>query len=237
MKPPTVTTAVVAFSAFVLLALAPYRPCDLTRADKNRNGIHINSQGSDVLMEKPYFSMTLDMNACAGYLLLNGELLYGAAMMPIKFDVPVNHLIKKGDNELRFILAPMDEEGNMGTFPQTMRCSMTLRVRPSGTSLADNVTVASLSFAAKDSTGIEGSSPEGRLDSKKGFKPAKNGDVKVGKVKKEPFQIGTMVTRIITLPDIGLPEWKFFKSDDITSIGCFDIFTVSKEFGLTKFSD
>ena len=223
MRSPLGSTLVATFLAVLLLPLAPLRAPEVARIDGTLNGMPINSQGSTVLMDKPYFSMTLDMNACAGFLLLNGELLYGAAMMPIKFDTPVNHLIRKGDNELRMILAPVNEQGQMGDFAKTMRCSMTLKVRPSGTSLDDNVTVTALSFTAKDPTGIEGNTPEGKLDSKKGFVPAKNGDVKIGKVNKEPFQIGTIVTRTIALPAIGLPEWKFFKSDDITSLSAPDI--------------
>jgi len=101
---------------------------------------------------------------------------------------------------------------------------MTLRVRKTGSNSGENLTVAALKFTAKDWTGIEGNTPEGRLDSRKGFARAGKGDVVVGKAKKESFQeIGAIVARTVTLPKIGLPEWKFFKSDNITDLSGVDI--------------
>ena len=62
------------------------------------------------------------------------------------------------------------------------------------------------------------------MDSKNGFAPANKGDVLIGKAKKEPFQEGgAIVTRSITLPEVGLPEWKFFTSDNITNLSGVDI--------------
>ncbi len=177
-----------------------------------------------MLTEKPYFSILLETDLCVGYLLLNGQLLYAAEMAPVKFDLPVNHWIRKGENELMMMLAPVTEEGEFGEFPRNMKCSMTLRVRQSGSDSGKNLTIAVLNFAAKEPTGIAGNTPEGRLDSKKGFAPANKGDVLIGKAKKEPFQdVGAIVTRSLTLPEIGLPEWKFFKSDNITNLSGVDI--------------
>ena len=179
---------------------------------------------NNMLTEKPYFSISLESDLCMGYFLLNGQLLYAAEMAPVKFDLPVNHWIKKGDNELVMMLAPVDEEGNFGKFPRNMKCAMTLRVKQSGSNSGEILTIAALKFAAIDPTGIEGNTPAGRLDSKNGFAPANNGDVLIGKAKKEPFQeVGAIVTRSITLPAIGLPEWKFFKSDNITDLSGVDI--------------
>jgi hypothetical protein len=159
-----------------------------------------------------------------GYFLLNGQLLYAAEMMPVKFDLPVNHWIKEGENELSMMLAPVDEQGNFGKFPRTMKCTMTLRIRQSGSNSTENLTIASLKFVANDPTGIKGNTPEGRLDSKNGFGPSQKGDVLVSKAKKEPFQeVGVIVSRSVTLPQIGLPEWKFFKSDNITNLSGVDM--------------
>lgn len=183
-----------------------------------------NPRRNNMLTEKPYFSVSLETDLCTGYLLLNGQLLYAVEMMPVKFDLPVNHWIRKGDNELVMMLAPIDEQGNFGKFPRNTKCTMTLRVRQSGSSLGENLTIAALTFTAKDPTGIEGNTPEGRLDSKNGFAPADKGDVLIGKAKKEPFQeAGAIVSRSITLPEIGLPEWRFFKSDNITDLSGVDI--------------
>ena len=179
---------------------------------------------SNILTEKPYFSISVESDLCMGYLLLNGQLLYAPEMDPVKFDHPVNHWIRKGENELMMILAAVDEQGNMGKFARTMKCTMTLRVRQSGSNSGETFTVAALKFAAKDPTGIKGNTPEGRLDSKKGFAPAKTGDVAVSKAKKEPFQeVGAIVSRSVTLPEIGLPEWKFYGSDNITDLSGVDI--------------
>ena len=179
---------------------------------------------NNMLTEKPNFTISLESDLCMGYFLLNGQLLYAAEMAPVKFDLPVNHWIRKGDNELLMMLAPVDEQGNFGQFPRNMKCAMTLRVRQSGSNSGKNLTIAALKFAAKDPTGIEGNTPEGRLDSAKGLVHANKGDVLISKVKKEPFQeVGVIASRSITLPEIGLPEWKFFKSDDITNLSGVDI--------------
>ena len=216
--------SVVIIIALVFLLFAQYLPQSEARAERNFKGAEINSRRNNVLMEKPYFSISLESDLCMGYFLLNGQLLYAAEMAPVKVDLPVNHWIRKGENELMMMLAPVDEQGNFGKFPRNMKCTMTLRVRESGSNSGENVTIAALKFAAKDPTGIKGNTPEGRLDSKNGFAPANKGDVLIGKAKKEPFQEGgAIVTRSITLPEIGLPEWKFFKSDNITNLSGVDI--------------
>jgi len=179
---------------------------------------------SSILTEKPYFSISLESDLCMGYVLLNGQLLYAPEMEAVKLELPVNHWIRKGENELMMMLAPVDEQGDMGKFARNMKCTLTLRVRQSGSRSAENLTIAALKFAAKGKTGIEGNTPEGRLDSKKGFASSKTGDVVISKAKKESFQeIGAIVTRSITLPEIGLPEWKFFTSDNITNLSGVDI--------------
>jgi hypothetical protein len=224
MKTVIGIASVVIIIALVFLLFAQYLPQSEARAERNFEGAQINSRRNNILTEKPYFSISLESDLCMGYFLLNGQLLYAAEMAPVKFDLPVNHWIRKGDNELVMMLAPVDEQGDFGKFPRNMKCTMTLRVRQSGSNSGENLTIAALKFAAKDPTGIEGNTPEGRLDSNNGFAPANKGDVLIGKAKKEPFQEGgAIVTRRITLPEIGLPEWKFFKSDNITNLSGVDI--------------
>lgn len=206
----------------LFLLFAQYLPQIEARAER---GAEINN----MLTEKPYFSISLESDLCMGYFLLNGQLLYAAEMAPVKLDLPVNHWIREGDNELEMMLAPVDEQGNFGKFPRNAKCAMTLLVRPLESDSGKNLTIAALKFAAIDPTGIKGNTPEGRLDSKKGFTPANKGDVLISKVKKEPFQgpegamEGAIVSRSITLPEIGLPEWKFFQSDNITNLSGRDI--------------
>ena len=215
---------VVTILTFAFLPLEQYASQNTASAERNFEGTVINLKGSDVLMERPYFSISLESDLCMGFVLLNGQLLHAVEMETVKFDLPVNHWIKKGDNELMMLLAPVDEQGEMGKFNKSTRCSMTLRVRPSGSGLAANVTIAALQFDAKGTTGIEGNTAAGRLDSKKEFALAKNGDVVIGKAKRETFQgMGALVTRTVTLPEIGLPEWKFSKSDNITDLSGPDI--------------
>jgi hypothetical protein len=220
--------SVVIIIALVFLLFAQYLPQSEARAERNFKGAQIDSSRNNMLTEKPYFSISLESDLCMGYFLLNGQLLYAAEMARVKFDLPVNHWIRKGENELVMMLAPVDEQGNFGKFPRNMKCTMTLRVRQSGSNSEKTLTIAALKFAAKDPTGIESNTPERRLDSKNGFVPANKGDVLISKAKKEPFQevgaaVGAIVTRSITLPEIGLPEWKFFKSDNITNLSGVDI--------------
>jgi hypothetical protein len=199
-------------TAVVFLSFAQCLPQSEARAQGN------------ILTEKPNFSISLESDLCMGYVLLNGQLLYAPEMEPVKLDLPVNHWIRKGENELMMMLAPVDEQGNLGKFARNTRCTMTLRVRQSGSNSGEIFTIAALKFAAKGHTGIEGNTPEGRLDSKKGFARSSKGDVSIGQARKQPFQeVGAIVVRTITLPDIGLPEWKFFKSDNITALSGVDI--------------
>jgi len=210
--------------ALAVLLFAQYLPQSEARAEGRFEGGEFNSGRSNAVLGKPYYSISLESNLCMGYFLLNGQLLHTAEMTPVRFDVPVNHWMRKGENQLVMMLAPVDEQGNLGKFSRNMKCTMTLRVRESGSNSGENVTIAALTFVAKDPTGIKSNTPEQRLDSKNGYTPAKNGDVLVGKAKKEPFQdVGAIVTRSITLPEIGLPEWKFFTSDNITNLSSVDI--------------
>lgn len=216
--------AMAAITAFVFPLLAHGLLQNAAQAENNPKGARIDPGRNTMLTEKPYFTVSLETNLCVGYLLLNGQLLHAAEMMPLKFDVPVNHWIRKGENELMMMLLPIDEQGNLSKFPRNTKCTMTLRVRQSGSSLEENRAITALTFMAKDPTGIEGNTPEGRLDSKNGFAPADKGDVLIGKAKKKPFQEGAViVSRTITLPEIGLPEWRFFTSDNITNLSGADI--------------
>ena len=177
-----------------------------------------------MLTEKPYFTLYIDAHLCVGYCLLNGQFMHAAEMDPVRLDLPVNHWIKKGGNELMVMLMPMDEEGNMGEFAQGARCEITLSVRQSGSSAEDNIAISSLKLDASDPAHIGGNTPAERLDSNNGFAPDKKGDVKIGKVKKESFHdVGVIIDRSITLPKIGLPAWKFYGSDDITGLSGVDI--------------
>jgi hypothetical protein len=178
-----------------------------------------------MLEEKPYFTLYIDSYKCLGFILLNGHFMYGVEMDPLKLDLPVNHWIRKGDNELMFLFMPMDDNGDMeGEFAQGARCEATLYVRQSGTSSDDKIRISSLKLDSGVPEFIEGNSPDGRLDSKNSFAPDKKGDVKVGRIKRDTYMDqGLILSRKITLPKIGLPAWKFFTSDNLTELSGVDI--------------
>jgi len=174
-----------------------------------------------MLDKKPYFTLNIDAHMCLAFIQFNGQFIFGAEMMPMKLDMPLNHWIRKGDNQISIALMPVDDEGEMGSFATGSRVEATLNVRQAGGSKEDNVRITSLRF---DSTDPDNLPPAERLGSKKGFKADPKGDVKVGKTRKESYQdIGVVMTRTVTLPKLGLPEWKFFKSDDLTDMSGFDI--------------
>lgn len=180
-----------------------------------------------MLDKNPYFTLYIDSHLCLGDILLNGQSLYMVEMNPVRLDMPVNHLMKKGDNELMIMLAPfdaVDDEFKFGAFAKSARCEITLNVRESGSGSDSKIRISSLKFAAGDPEQIGGNTPEGRLNSKSAFAPDTKGNVNIGKVKKEPWEEGgVIVSRKITLPKIGLPAWKFFTSDDITGLSGYDI--------------
>ncbi len=177
-----------------------------------------------MLTEKPYFTVHIEADFCAGYFLLNGQFLQSAEIAPVRSEQPINHWVREGENELLVMLGPVDEQGNFGQFSTLAKCQVTVKVRKSGSQSNESLTIALLQFVAKDPTGIEGNTPEQLLDSKNGFAPGSSGDVRVGKTTREPFnEVGAIVKRSINLPELGLPEWSFFRSDNITSLTGVDL--------------
>ena len=180
---------------------------------------------NNVLLEKPYFTIFLEAADIYTYIEFNRQLISTEKGLPTAVELPVNHLIKAGENELSLISFANDNKNKK--YLDNTHVKMTLRVRPSGSDPQRNFTLATLEFSgakAKAGKGIEGNSPAGRLNSRKDFIADSNGDIAVSEVSIEDYKkIGDTVSRKITLPAIGLPRWAFFDSDNITNIKSDDI--------------
>ncbi len=181
--------------------------------------------GNDVLLEKPYFTVYLESTNVYGYIEFNRQLISFEKRGSTEVELPVNHLIKAGENELSAILVVDDRKNKK--FNDKAYVKMALRVRQSGSEPDQNFILATLEFSgakANAGNGIEGKSQKGRLNSRKGFEADSNGDVIVYDVCVEDFQnIGNRISRKVKLPAIGLPRWAFFDSDDITKIKDADL--------------
>ncbi len=179
----------------------------------------------NVFLEKPYFTIYLEATNIYGYIEFNRQRISFEKRRPTEVELPVNYLIREGENELLMVLVVDDRKNKK--YKENTHVKMSLRVRPSGSGSDQNVTLATLEFSgalAIAGKGIEGNSSKGRLNSREGFKADPNGDVLIDQVSIADFQgIGDVISRSITLPKIGLPRWAFFDSDDVTSIKGVDL--------------
>jgi len=185
-----------------------------------------NAQGGkNVLLEKPYFSIYLKAVDTYAHIGFNRQLVSIERGQPTEIELPVNHLIKAGENELTLLLIANDKKNKK--YLENMYVKMTLRVRPSGSDPDKNFSLATLEFSGAKAAigrGIEGNSDKDRLNSRNDFITDQDGDIAIGDVEITDFKkLGDVVSRKITLPAIGLPRWAFLDSDDITDIKGIDI--------------
>jgi|GEM_PF-2249626 len=181
--------------------------------------------GNNVLLEKPYFTIYLESVSIRAVVEFNRQMISTESGQPTEVELPVNHLIKAGDNELTIILIANDKKNK--NYLENSQVKVSLRVRPSGSDPNRNFTLATLEFTGAkidDGTEIEGSSPAMRLNSTKEFVADPNGDIAISEAHIKNFQtIGDVVSRKVTLSALGLPRWAFFDSDNITNIKSDDI--------------
>lgn len=179
---------------------------------------------SSVLLDKPYFTLRLEMKHCAFAVRFNGVTVFrDMEASPITLEVPINHWVRTGDNEITLSLYTFSKHKPLSPKAE---CHVKLQVRPDGTPHEDNLTLSTLSYLGKMAPmgqELALSTRAGRYDSKRQLVEDKEGgDVRIGTVKvispipDEPDEAGKIFTQTVTMPT-PFPEWAFFKSDDLPS--------------------
>lgn len=170
-----------------------------------------------MLENKPYFTVAVDTAGCRYDIRINDvPVVSDRNGFPVTVDIPVNHWMQSGENELSMHLHPLPKHEGLS---RDTECSATLKVRESGTSVELNQSVASVSFSGNElesGTGAGGSSPSGQFDHRSAFTADSGGAVFVDEVNVEPTddKQGIKVSRSITLP-LPFPRWSWFDSDVI----------------------
>lgn len=170
-----------------------------------------------VFDSKPYVSVAVNTSGCAYDIRVNDvSIINDDQGIPVTVDIPVNHWLQLGENELSMYLTPIP---SMDAFNEETACSATLLVRESGSSVDANRPIADIKFLgvlANGTTATEGSSPAGRFDPHGDLQPDESGRVVVGEVTVERFgsRAGVVVHRSIGLPLL-LPRWNWIDSDVI----------------------
>jgi hypothetical protein len=185
----------------------------------------IATGGNSVLLEKPYFTIYLESINTRANIGFNRQLISMENGQPTEVELPVNHLIKAGENELTILLIANDKKNKI--YLENSQVKMTLRVRPSGSDPSHNFTLATLEFSGErliKGNVLKGNVPANTLNSRMNFVQDPDGDVAISEVSIKDFRnIGDVITRTVVLPAIGLPHWAFFDSDIITNIKGVDI--------------
>ncbi len=175
-----------------------------------------------MLLEKPFFTVHLEMQNCPYSLELNGAMVHREKDgLPVTLDIPVNLWMRSGENKLDLLVLTFDGERPVTT---ETRCDVSLRVRPSGSPAAQALTVSRLVFSGKlasAGTGTEESTPAGSYDSKHQFLASKNGDVTISKtsVVPDPNEKETRLVSQTVVLQTPFPLWAFFNSDTLPDMG------------------
>jgi hypothetical protein len=172
-----------------------------------------------ILKNQPIFSVHIEAQHVMNVVRVNGMDVYRDERgLQIEADFPVNQLMRNGENELTIFVWP-DSPGA----PLNPRAQVTisLEVRTNGSSTEKNHVISRVSYSnplAHTAGATSISTPADRYDSQHGFRSNKQGDVQVGVTAMEIRQDGGITLRQkVTLP-ILLPEWEFFRSDDLPDV-------------------
>lgn len=174
-----------------------------------------------MLLNKPYFTLSLNMHDCRYAVKVNGVLVQeNKDGLSLKVNIPINHWLRTGSNELSLAILTFQGKRPLST---TARCEVNLQVRPDDGTEAQTATISRLVFSGKMASvgkGIEESSPAGSYDSKHQFHAARNGDVTISETTIEPHHEDNkskVARQKISLPT-PFPEWAFFKSDTLPEV-------------------
>lgn len=179
---------------------------------------------SEMLIDKPSYYLKLNMNNCIRVVAVNGfRLDYSWERgSNINAEVPINHVIKNGENYLELMVPPEDffeDESD-----KILTCEVQVRVKGSVNSQSVDYKVTDLiftpDFSQADESGLyKLSAQAGRFSFKNQGEtlPDEKGHVVVGNItnKGNVYGQGTDVLHRTFTAQIPFAEWAFFKGDKV----------------------
>lgn len=166
---------------------------------------------------KPLFSLLFDFKNCRYAVYVNGGIVAAdTAGEPIEAEIPINHWLRSGSNEIEVQMIKWPNEPDLCEIKLDLVCMDA--TAQSGTNSGATV-VSTLAHSAKAAAAgdpYKGSSDGGLLDSKNAFQPSDQGDVLVGppQIKKlnSKYSYIQVLYRSINL-NLPFPEWLFFHGE------------------------
>ncbi len=174
-----------------------------------------------MLLDKPYFTLNVNMADCVYELIFNGVYVHTELdCIPLISEFPVNHWMAPQHNVITLNLY-FDHDNKL---PAGARCDVTLCVRAVGAPMASRLVLSRVHYShAREQGGIGtvGSTEAGAYDSAHLCRPDPAGDIKVAAVVQAPLPEGQMpgitLTQEIAFAS-ALPAWGFLDGDELPEL-------------------
>ena len=175
---------------------------------------------NSILEDKPSFSVRMETEYSNFIVTLNGVKVFKElGGSPTILEVPVNHLMTSGDNELKVQLIAWDDTDYK--LHKELLCKVSLRVKKYDDFSIEPKTISTITYNNKQEKALKISSLEGKYNSKKDFLLDEKGDVIISDLETSPltFYQGDKIAGVSLTQNINLetpfPRWKFLDSENI----------------------
>jgi len=176
------------------------------------------AMGKSMQIDEPFYKVFIDTQGLKYRIVVNGfELKYSKSLSPLKVEIPINQLVRTGENQFELQIVPFSKKGNL-TKTDEDYIEVEFRLY---TDLNNYVVLSKLNYSAgnvKAGKPYNGSTDEGRysLINHK-FEDDNNGEYSVSKLAteiKEDAYNKTFIRQSVSMPT-PFPEWKFLTGDPI----------------------
>jgi len=184
------------------------------------------SNQGDILMNKPYITMHIDINGCTYQVLVNDvPIMSDADGIPVTVDLPVNEWLKSGANSFSLKLGPVKDAKALAQEGQNCHAIATLQVREFGASNSSEVLLSKLDYQSTPTllstikSSYQSSTEAGKfaIESDK-LTQTEKGNIEIGSVDIQKYKghygQGVELKRSISLP-LPFPKWAWLSSDKI----------------------
>jgi len=174
--------------------------------------------GKSMKIDEPFYKVFIDTQGLKYRIVVNGfELKYSKSLSPLKVEIPINQLVRTGENKFELQVVPFSKKGDL-TKTDEDYIEVEFRLY---TDLNNYVVLSKLNYSArnvKSGKPYDGSTDEGRysLINHK-FEDNNNGEYSVSKLAteiKEDAYNKTFIRQSVSMPT-PFSEWKFLSSDTI----------------------
>jgi len=172
--------------------------------------------GKSMQIDEPFYKVYIDTQGLKYRIVVNGfEVKYSKSLSPLKLEIPINQLVKTGENEFELQIVPFSKKGNL-TKTDDDFIEVEFRLY---TDLNNYVVLSKLNYSARNvkaGKSYNGSTDEGRysLINHK-FEDDNNGEYSVSKLVtevKEDAYNKTFIRQSVSMIT-PFPEWKFLSGD------------------------